>query len=378
MTGQNPKITVLIPTFNRGRFLAECLDSILAQTLPAAQIIVVDDGSTDNTKEICSSYSDAIEYYELNQLGKPSAINCGLEKTVGDYVWIFDDDDVAYPEALERFVEPLENDPQYGFSFSTFNFTSSEPDGRIGAVQFELRIPDLEERGFLIPLLEGNFLGGAAVFARTSCYKEVGYFDPELLRSQDYEMAIRVARCFKGIRIPGGPTFHYRQHEGERGATADRFSVAERGRKWLEYDQKFFRKLYRDLPLSVFLPPRQSLGQERRKAILQRMAIMAYKLLVPEVMEDLKELSVLDGKSPLSSAEYLIIREMMTRVPRHQAGTLYDHAEFFKEIRRLAPSSPAIRSFRKKVFRATLARFRSDPRPEYLPALLHRLMCLFL
>ena len=173
-----PTVTVLVPTYNREDFLAECLDSILSQTLAPSQIIVINDGSTDHTLEVLEPYRDRIEYIETPQLGKPAAINAGLERVTGEYLWIFDDDDVALPEALARFVEPLENHPEHGFSYSTFYYTASRPqDNRIGPILHESGVRDLHEWGFLIPLLEANFLGGAALFARTSCYACVGNFD---------------------------------------------------------------------------------------------------------------------------------------------------------------------------------------------------------
>jgi glycosyltransferase involved in cell wall biosynthesis len=337
MPGHSPKISVIIPTFNRAKYLRECLESIFAQTSPASQIIVINDASSDNTKNICQSYGNKIEYYEQSkQIGKPSAINFALEKVTGDYVWIFDDDDVAFPEALERFVEPLEKNPQYGFSYSTFYFSDSAEDDRIGEIQFELKIPDLEKRGPLVPLLESNYLGGAALFARTSCYKEAGPFDPHLLRSQDYEMAIRIVRRFKGVRVPGGPTFHYRQHEGIRGATNDRFSVSDRKKKWLEYDQRFFRKLYKEVPLAEYLPPGKSIEKSGRQAILQRLAIMSYKMMMPEVVADLYKLADSKDQTSISEEEYLILREMVTHLPRYDMGSIFDRLEFFNKVRELS------------------------------------------
>ena len=377
--GKNPpNITVIVPTFNRAQYLAECLDSILAQTLPAAQIIVINDGSKDRTKDICDSYRGKIEYYELNQVGKPSAINYGLKKAKGEYIWIFDDDDVALPEALERFVEPLEKNPEYGFSYSTFYFTSSGADDRLGPINFELRIPDLEARGFLIPLLEANFLGGAALFARAACYRAVGDFDPALLRSQDYEMAVRIARRFPGVRVAGPATFHYRQHAGERGATQDRFTVDFRDRKWLEYNQKFFRKFYQEFPLTDYLPPGYPPDKKKRQAFLQRLAIMSYKLLLPEAIKDLRQLAATNDPAPISAEEYFIIREMMLRVPRHEAGAIYDHMEFFDEIRRLASASPVMRLLRGKFVRALLARFRNRLEFLQLPGTFWRIVRLYI
>ena len=375
---KHPKITVLIPTFNRAAYLAESLDSILVQTLPPAQLIVVDDGSTDDTRSVCDAYRSKIEYLQLNQLGKSSAINYGLKKASGDYIWIFDDDDVAFPDALKRFVEPLENGPEFGFSYSTFFYTANdEKTNRLGRILYELKIPDLETRGFLIPLLEWNFLGGASLFARASCYKKVGDFDSELLRSQDYEMAIRLARRFRGVRVPGRPTFHYRQHEGIRGANRDRFSGAIRLQKWFNYNQKFFRKLYCQIPIAEYLPPGVSTDDKMRQALLQRITVMSYKLLIPEMVKDLRELALLPDQTPFSQEEYRIIRNMIMKSPYEDIGTILGHPEFFGEIRRLAASSTVIRLLRTKVLRALLARYRSRPRLDKLLEILYRIFHLY-
>jgi glycosyltransferase involved in cell wall biosynthesis len=347
---RTPTVTVLIPTFNRGDFLAECLDSIQAQTLAPAQIIVVNDGSTDRTPEVLKPYRDRIEYLETPQLGKPAALNAGLERVTGEYLWIFDDDDVALPEALARFVEPLERHPEHGFSYSTFFYTTSRPeDNRIGAIVQESTIPDVRERGFLIPLLEANFLGGAALFARTSCYAHVGNFDTRLTRSQDYEMAIRIARRFTGIRVPGSATFHYRQHEGLRGSTHDRFQAGTRLKKWLQYDQMIFRDLYRQLPLNDYLPPGHSVADSARQAHLQRLAILASKLLLAEIREELNAIAKLPDRTPLSARERQLLRGIVATRPYYATGNLGDHVEFFDEVRRLAQSSGSMRLMRQEL-----------------------------
>lgn len=358
MQTSQAKITVVIPTFNRADFLGECLDSILGQTLRPWQTIVVNDGSTDRTTAVLESYRSAIEYLQTDQVGKPAALNAGLRKVTGDYVWIFDDDDVALPDALERFVEPLEAHPEHGFSYSTFFYTASQPNNhRLGAVLHESHLPPLEGRGFLVPLLESNFLGGAALFARTACYAALGCFDPCLLRSQDYEMAIRIARRFSGILVPGGPTFHYRQHEGLRGSLRDRFQVAERSRKWLQYDQMIFRDLYRKIPLREYLPPGSDLGMQERQAHLQRLAIMASKLLVPEIMSELRELAQLSDHSALSQSERHILRGAINRVPYYGAGSLDKYVAFFDEVRQLARDFPVVRRVRAELLWSLTSRW---------------------
>jgi glycosyltransferase involved in cell wall biosynthesis len=356
----HPAITVLIPTFNRAEYLAECLDSILAQTLAPAQVVVVNDGSTDATRSVLTPYSDQIDYVETDQLGKPGALNAGLKHVTGDYVWIFDDDDVALPDALERLVAPLEKHPEHGFSFAPFHFTDSRPsDHRIGEVMHTLPIPDLDTRGFLIPLLEGNFLGGAALFARTRCYDEVGNFDPRLLRSQDYEMAIRIARAFTGIRVPGGATFHYRQHESLRGSTADRFTASQQRAKWLEYDQIIFRELYDSLPLHAYLPPGVPLHEQRRQALIQRMGIMASKLLWDRVRMDLRAIAALDDESPINRIERNVVQGLVRTDPYYNIGGLYHQDSFFAEISQLATTSKAVQRLRAELVRALFARLKA-------------------
>jgi glycosyltransferase involved in cell wall biosynthesis len=369
-----PTITVVVPTFNRADFLAECLDSLLAQTLAASQIVVVNDGSTDDTCRVLGPYMDEIEYFETPHVGKPSAI----KRATGEYLWIFDDDDVALPDAHERLVKPLEEHPEYGFSYSPFFFTGSLPDDTIGEIRDESGIPNLHERGFLIPLLESNFLGGAALFARTSCYAVVGEFDPRLLRSQDYDMAIRIARRFKGIRAPGGSTFHYRQHDGLRGNSRDRFAVGKRLLRWLEYDQIIFQEIHHDLPLADYLPPGLTLPAGKRHALLQRLAVAASKLLIREAGADLRELAALADTTPYSAEELKIVRSLVERRPYYGVGNLLERREFQSEVFMRCSSSVSMRLFRKQIWRALLVRFRQRPGLKRLLGDLHRYRHLYL
>ena len=91
------RVSVLMPTFNRGGMLSEALDSVLGQSIPPHQVVVIDDGSTDDTSERVARYGARIDYIRKDNGGKSSALNLGLTHVTGDYVWVFDDDDVALP-----------------------------------------------------------------------------------------------------------------------------------------------------------------------------------------------------------------------------------------------------------------------------------------
>ncbi|MCU0621039.1 MAG: glycosyltransferase [Gemmatimonadales bacterium] len=345
-----PRVSVIVPTYNRAAFLAECLESLLGQTLPPWQVIVVNDGATDQTDEVVAPFRERITYLRTSgQLGKPGAANLGLAHVTGDYVWLFDDDDVALPEALARFTAALEADPGAGFAFSAWWYARSRPDGRIGDIISPSYRPRLESEGQLIPLFDRNYIGGAALFARTRSYHEVGVYDVSLIRSQDYEMSLRMARRFRGVEVPGGPTFLYRQHDGARGASRDRFTVDLQSRKWLDYDQRIFRRLLRELSLEELLPPGTPPETGRRQAQLQRFSVAASKLMVDESVQELRLLARIGGTEPLTPAERRITRATATRDPWYGYRSVYDHDRIARALHDLAGSSPVIRELRREV-----------------------------
>lgn len=367
--GSRPTVTVLVPTFNRAQFLAECLDSLLKQTLPPSQVLVVDDGSVDHTQQVLSEYKDRVEILITPQIGKPGAINVGLKKVRGEYLWIFDDDDVALPDALERFVAPLLVSTSCGFSYSTFFFTPSQSGShRLGEATSELVIPDVERHGFLPALLENNFLGGAALFARTSCYDVVGDFDEKLLRSQDYEMAVRIARKFKGVRAARGATFHYRQHGELRGNSRDRFVSGKRLIKWLEYDQIFFRRIYQELALGDYLPEHKSWAQAQRQALLQRLAVMANKLLIDEAQADVALLEKDGDETPFTEDEKRIIR-CFCQPTYYKTGNILDNAGFVRFLAKKSATSKAIAALYDQIFSTVMRQWNMGTGLRELQAL---------
>jgi glycosyltransferase involved in cell wall biosynthesis len=340
MSKRFPKISVIIPTYNRAEYIAECLNSLLAKSLPASQILVVNDGSTDNTLHSLKPFMQKIDYLEKeSNEGKSKAINYGLEKVSGDYLWVFDDDDVALPDALERLVEPLERYSEHGFSYSSFYVTHEN----IKRIFARRTLPDIEKEGMLIPLLKSCYLGGAQPFVRTKVYKEVGNFNPNFYRGEDYEMAIRIVLSFSGIKASGGPTFYYRQHSGTKRVSKERIFTNDILKYALKEDQVNFRRLYLELPLVKYLSPGMSIEENIRQAILQRMAIMASKLLYPEMAEDLYQLTLVDNQAPFSEKEKTIIHDMF-RPPYYKMGSLLNSSLFFDELRKLSDSSLLIHS----------------------------------
>jgi glycosyltransferase involved in cell wall biosynthesis len=311
-----PAVTALIPTFNRAQFLPECLESVLAQTVPPTQVIVINDGSTDNTREVLQPFTDKIEYLEKENGGKSTALNLGLSKARGDYVWVMDDDDAAMPDALETHLKVLEEDPSVGFTYSARIFGRTRlQDGRLETMKIEpLLLVDEDE--FYPRLLESFIFHQSSMLVRTSCYREVGPFDPQLLRSQDYEMILRLGRRFKARGIQK-PTICFRQHAGVRGSASDRFEASQATSKLRRYDRIFMARFRKELDLEEYLPKRfrgkPLQPTDKRRAYLQRATVMARKAMFAEMLEDLQlALAQAGSTPPLTPSERAIIARGMT------------------------------------------------------------------
>ena len=310
----HPKVSVLLATYNRERFIAESLDSVFAQTLPPNQVIVINDGSTDDTTAALAPFKRRIEYLESENRGKPSALNLGISKVTGDYVWIMDDDDVAMSDALERHVAILESRPEIGWTYSSYIESTTNRENLRIVPQREKALPNFSAEEFLVRLMEQCFLIHPTILVRASCYREVGPFDPALVRCQDYEMAVRLARRFPCARV-AGPTIYYRLHGGARGSAGDTFRAGQIQEKWLEYMQVFIRDLRKEMPLSEYLPGRQAPHgsiSDLRYAYLRRMGNMARKRLYDEMIEDLRLAAQQNSSdsSTLTPAEQQLLREL--------------------------------------------------------------------
>ena len=314
------RVSVVIPTFNRAQYLAESIESVLQQTLAPSQVIVINDGSTDNTRAVVAPFRGRVEYREVENRGKATALNTVMPSVTGDYLWIMDDDDVALPDALSRHVGLLESDSGLSWTYSSYIKSTSRPDDNRINPGTEMPLPEFAGDEFLIRLMEECFLVHPTILVRTACYRTLGPFRADLIRSQDYEMALRLARNFRCARV-SGPTIYRRYHPGARGTAAASIDARQVEAKWLEYMKPIFEGLRAELPLTDYLPKSAATGStgalDTRRAYLERMVIMGKKMLYGQMLDDLKSAveSSADGR-PLSAPE----REMLHRLASYTSG----------------------------------------------------------
>jgi hypothetical protein len=291
MTMSGTSVSVLVPTFNRAHYLGECLDSLLAQSVPPREIVVIDDGSEDATPEIVRAYGERIRYVRKENGGKPRAVNLGLSLAGGDLIWIFDDDDVALPDAIETRLAALHANPGAAFVYAPHYYGHDGPDGRIvrGCLH---ALPAHDPDRFFHDLMLGCFFHLATALVPAALYRELGGFDTELLSSEDYDMQLRLARAYPAVQSTA-PVFVFRQHTGPRGAKAIRYSGTQRSRVFRRFDQRVGQKLRASLQLGDYLVPRQAGPLDpvaMRAARLERLAVMAGKGCLAEFFTDLGEL----------------------------------------------------------------------------------------
>lgn len=118
----SPRFSVVIPAYNAGATITRALDSVLAQTWSAHEIIVVDDGSNDNTAEVVATYGDQVTYLHQKNAGPSAARNRGVEAASGDWIAFLDADDWYYPVRLQAHAEMITADPDLDFLVASFDY----------------------------------------------------------------------------------------------------------------------------------------------------------------------------------------------------------------------------------------------------------------
>lgn len=188
-----PKVSVIIPTFNCAKYILNTIDSVLVQTYSDIEIIVIDDGSLDKTKEVLKKYYNKIRYLYQANSGPAAARNLGIRKSHGTYIAFLDADDVFMPEKIERQVRCLEENTSLGLVYCDA-CTSYEDGTKIGSINAERRAYSghVFDKLFL-----DCFILTPTVMIRKECFNKIGYFNECLKRSEDYEFYLRIAKEYE-------------------------------------------------------------------------------------------------------------------------------------------------------------------------------------
>jgi glycosyltransferase involved in cell wall biosynthesis len=204
MLPEHGSVAVAIACYNHGRFLAEAIESVLAQNCPVDELIVVDDGSTDDTETVAKRYPAVSYVWQANQ-GLSSARNTGLGHARSDYILFLDADDLLFPNAIADSRACLEANSGAAFVFGGHQLIDAQ-----GAVL--TNFPARLDRQGLAGLLEGNHIAmHATVLYRRRLLLDSGGFDESLRACEDYDVYLRLSRQYP---IAGYDTIStkYRRH----------------------------------------------------------------------------------------------------------------------------------------------------------------------
>lgn len=228
-----PFFTVIIPAFNRERFIGKAIRSVLRQTCDDFEIIVVDDGSTDRTKKAVKAFGDRVKYiYQKNQ-GPSAARNTGILHAKGEYIAFLDSDDCFFPSKLEANKRFLEKHPECKFLYSWYY---EKRDGvRKRRIQKTKSYKDLQK--FRSRLYQRAFtIRTSTAVIHRCCFDKIGLFGKKYRYSQDWDMWLRLAKYFLGY-CQKVSLVQYRRHK--------RVKNPVQARGYHEQIRKTARRLYR-------------------------------------------------------------------------------------------------------------------------------------
>lgn len=205
-----PRVSVLIPAYNHARFLPEALSGVLAQSFRDCEVLVVDDGSTDSTREVVANFAPQVRYLHQENAGQSRARNMGIRHTTGEYVAFLDADDRWYPGKIAAQVAYLDAHPDVGVVFTKFLVTDEAGQPlylyphafRYYASAFE-------------KLLVWPYGSMNTAMVRRACLEKIGLFDENLTGAEDWDLWLRLAPHY-GFGYIDGVLATYRQSAGSQ------------------------------------------------------------------------------------------------------------------------------------------------------------------
>ncbi len=183
------KISVIIPTFNRANFLIKTIDSVLEQNVEIDEIIIVDDGSNDNTQEICSQYN--IKYIYQDNQGVSSARNIGIRQATNDWIAFCDSDDIWHKDKIEKQISFHKNNP---------NILVSHTDEiwKFNDKIIKKKAHQKKPKGYcFIDNLNSCKIGASTLLLHKSILNNIGLFDEKLTACEDYDLWLRILEKYE-------------------------------------------------------------------------------------------------------------------------------------------------------------------------------------
>jgi glycosyltransferase involved in cell wall biosynthesis len=271
-----PLVSVIVPTFNYADFISTALDSVLSQSYKNIEILVIDDGSTDDTRsKVEQNYKGLVRYYHQGNRGLSAARNVGLSLAQGEFIQFLDSDDHLHPKCIERKVKELLNSPTLGYVFGSTKFSFSERNQFLNLVKSSSQgwptpYKNTEYSSFYFR----NIAPVHAFLIRKSSIEAINLrFNVSLKACEDYHFWFRLLQKAGAPKKVRGSLAYYRKHSG---------SMSKNLRNQLAYDIYMFNYIYENFFQSRSKTPIDQTGENC-------LALLANCMLLRKKAHDLGE-----------------------------------------------------------------------------------------
>ena len=202
-----PLVSIVIPAYNLSRYLAEAIESVLNQDYRNIELIVLDDGSTDDTKCVLEKYNERFYWESQQNMGQANTLNKGLRMSKGEILAFLSADDILFPNAVSTSVNGFLNNPDAVLTYCDFNLI--DPDS---STIRRVRTPEYDYREMLAKLICPP---GPGAFFRRADFESAGRWDSSLKQTMDYDLWLRLGLQGRFLRIPE-VLAGYRVHEASQ------------------------------------------------------------------------------------------------------------------------------------------------------------------
>ena len=204
MSDELPLVSIVIPAYNHADYLAEAIESVLAQDYPNVELLVLDDGSTDNTREVLEGYTGRFYWETHKNMGEAATLNKGWRMSKGEILGRLSADDLLSPDAVSASVECLQNNPDAVLVYCDFNLIDEH-----SRVIRKIQAPEFSYRDMVAEQITAF---GPGTFFPRSAFEKVGPWDESLTRMPDYEYWLRLGLYGRFVRVPR-VLVSFRMHE---------------------------------------------------------------------------------------------------------------------------------------------------------------------
>ena len=250
------KISVVIPCFNNENTIIETIESVLKQSYSSIEMIIVNDGSTDQSEQVICAYIESKKITNItviNQVnaGPSASRNCGATKATGEYLMFLDADDLLASTYIDTCISKLKEDKSLNIVYTAGEY--------FDAKKGKWKLP-----AFSIPVfLEANCIPISAVM-RTEVFKKVGGFDPNLGYTEDWDLWIRIIQAVGGVYKVDEPLFFYRKRPDKSSITDNSKNLGQQSTIYI-YNKNYAFFASNGYDIETLLQSKDSNGKYKKK-----------------------------------------------------------------------------------------------------------------